>query len=324
MKKAPTKKRVEKSLFIVAIGAIVILLGCATAYMYFTKSGLFAKSSEDDVAISSDPIFTIGDYPKIDASTATQPLAIAFMKNFTGETSVDVSKLNFTKTHQAYEKLIGGEVDLILVTQPSEDELALAKKKKVELEVIEVVKEGFVFFVSADNPVESLTTDEIQQIYTGNIKNWKEVGGPDLTIKAFQRPRNSGSQTGMVSLVMKDKKIMSAPKENYIEGMAGIVNLVSSYNNSRDAIGYSYYYYATTMYEDIDSNVANGIKFVSVDGVQPNTDTIKSGKYPFKTSYYIVINKAASEESPTRKLVEAMLSPRGQNVALEAKYVPAR
>lgn len=215
-------------------------------------------------------------------------------------------------------------MDLLVVTEPSEEELKLAEEKDVELEVIPVVKEGFVFYVNSQNPVKSLTLEQVQDIYTGKITNWKEVGGKDSKIKAYQRPENSGSQTGMYSLVMKNKEIMEAPKEDLIETMFEIVNLVSNYDNGEASIGYSYYYYATTMFQTIDSEVAGNIKLLGIDGVKPNNQTIQDGSYPYNTAYYIVINKADDENSAARKLANEMLSKRGQKVAQEAGYVPVK
>lgn len=303
---------------IISIIAIAIVIGaCIGAYFYFTKD------NDNNEVVSTSPIYTAESFPKVDASTATQPLVRAFFKDFTG-TSDENIEFNFTQTHQSYEKLINGDVDLILVTQPSEDELELAKAKGIELEVIPVVKEGFVFYVNAENPVDNLTLEQIQGIYSGEITNWSEVGGENLAIKPYQRPENSGSQTGIIELVMKDKKLMNPLTENVVATMAGIINLVSSYDNGKASIGYSYYYYATTMYQTIDKEVANNIKLIGIDGVKPNAQTIKSGDYGFNTSYYIVINKAASEDSRARKLANAMLSTRGQHAAEEAGYVPVK
>jgi phosphate transport system substrate-binding protein len=106
--------------------------------------------------------------------------------------------------------------------------------------------------------------------------------------------------------------------------MADIINSVASYSNNPGAIGYSYYFYATTMYSDENAAMANNIKLLKIDGVAPNAESIKSGTYPFRTAYYIVINKASPADSSTRKLQEAMLSPRGQAVAAEAGYVPVK
>ena len=117
---------------------------------------------------------------------------------------------------------------------------------------------------------------------------------------------------------------MEAPKENLIGSMEEIVNMVSSYQNGKNAIGYSYYYYATTMFETIDQTVASNIKLLGIDGVKPNNQTIKDSSYPFTTAYYIVINKADPEDAPSRILANQLLSERGQKVAEDAGYVPVK
>lgn len=308
---------------------VIIVFLCIRAYDYVIKledeQNQTSKelNQEEIESISAEPIFTLENYPKVDASLATQPLTDAFIENFTG-TLPSEEELNYSNTHPAYVKLINGETDLIVVTEPSKEELELAKQKGVELEVIPVVKEGFVFYVNEKNPIRNLSLAQIQDIYTGDITNWKDLGGNDASIRAFQRPENSGSQTGMYSLVMKDKKIMEPPKEDLVDSMFAIINLVSSYDNGENSIGYSYYYYATTIYDDMDKEVADRIKLLAVDGVEPNYETIKNDSYPLGTAYYIVINKDEPEESNTRKLVDAMLSNRGQAVAKEAGYVPVK
>lgn len=308
---------------------LIVIVGCLFSYKYFigksssNQSNVLKNENSSDIEIESTPIFSLSEYPKVDASLATQPLTNAFIKNFVGE-NIDIDSLDYTNTHPGYVRLINDEVDLIVVTEPSEEEMKLAKEKGVELEVIPVVKEGFVFYVNSNNPVDSLTIEQIQKIYSGEITNWSEVGGNDEEIIPYQRPENSGSQTGMLSLVMKDKKIMEPKTENLVDTMSEIIDLVSNYDNGKNSIGYSYYYYATTMYQDIDSTVAEGIKLLKVNGVEPNDETIKNDEYPLNTAYYIVIRKDEPENSNTRKLVEAMLSERGQNVAKEAGYVPIK
>lgn len=313
-----------KKIGTILIMAIIIFI-CIGAYNYVIDLEDEQNKVEDELTaqIETTPVFTLENYPKVDASLATQPLTDAFIENFTGEKPSE-EYLDYTNTHPGYVRLINDEVDLIVVTEPSEEELKLAEEAGVELEIIPVVKEGFVFYVNEKNPVKSLTLEQIQNIYAGEIKNWKDVGGNDKEIRAFQRPENSGSQTGMYSLVMKNKKIMEAPKEDMIETMSEIINLVSSYDNGENSIGYSYYYYATTMYDGIDKEVADRIRLLQIDGVEPNYETIKDNTYPLETAYYIVINKDEPEDSNTRKLVKEMLSTRGQAVAKEAGYVPVK
>lgn len=314
------KKAVQIIVVLLLMAAIVA--GCIFAYSKFTSKDTEENKGEETKKeeVSNEPLFSLKEYPKVDASLATQPLTNAFFENFTGE-KVNEEELDYTNTHPGYVRLINDEVDLIVVTEPSEEELALAKEKGVELEVIPVVREGFVFYVNGENEVEDLTLEQIQKIYTGEITNWSEVGGADAEIVPYQRPANSGSQTGMLSLVMKDLDIIEPKTENLVETMSQIINLVSDYDNGLNSIGYSYYYYATTMYDEIDSEVAQGIRLLGINGVKPTSETIQNGTYPIQTNYYIVINKNEPADSNTRRLVEAMLSERGQQVAEEAGYV---
>lgn len=318
MEKDMKKKKGVANIITIVICLVIIALGYV-AYKYFTNTNDLKNQNEPEQVeekISTEPLYTDENYPKVDGSTATAPLAEAFEANFKGK-KIDEVNVEHSKTHKAYEKLINKELDLILVTSPSEDEEKLAEKANVELEVTKVVNEGFVFFLNKNNPVDSLTVEQIKKIYSGEITNWKEVGGNDEEIIAYQRPNNSGSQTGMLDLVMKDKKIKEAPKEDIAMTMSEIIDAVSNYDNKESAIGYSYYYYANTMY------LSDEIKLLKINGVEPNNDTIKNGEYPILTAYYIV-NRKDDMSSEAESLKENMLSTRGQKVAEEAGYVPCK
>ena len=305
-----------KTLILTLLIMVVITVGCIFAYNYFTSDNTDVSVNEEQKSI----LFTLDNYPKVDASLATQPLTDAFAAAFTGEKNIPDDWYGYTNTHPAYLRLIDKEVDVIVVTEPSEDELKYAKDKGVELEVTPVVREGFVFYVNANNPVNSLSLAQIKKIYSGKTVNWNEVGGNAGAIRPFQRPANSGSQTGMLSLVMKDTKLMTPLKEDLVETMESIINLVADYDNGENAIGYSYYYYATTIFETIDEEISNKIKLLAVDGVKPSNETIKNGEYTLNTAYYIVTRKGDTSEE-AQKLVNAMLSEEGQRVAEEAGYV---
>ena len=198
------------------------------------------------------------------------------------------------------------------------EELQMAKDHKVELEVVPIVSEGFVFLAHTKNPVQNLTLSQIRDIYTGRVTNWKDIGGQDVTMVAYQRPINSGSQTGFLDLVMKDQKPMTPPTEKVIGLMGGLIDAVASYKNIPDAIGYSYYYFVVDMWGNED------VKLLSVDGVYPDKHTISSGQYPLRTAYYAVIRADEPENSPVRKLLSWILSGEGQQVAEEAGYVKVR
>ena len=310
----------EKNKWIINVLLIIIMilvvLGCILGYFYFTKDKTkpIIDPEEKKAIQNQEKIFSEEDYPRIDGSTATLPLAEAFKSNFTG-TDIKEIEITHSKTHNAYVNLINGDTDLILVTYPSEDELKLAEEKNIELEVVPIVKEAFVFFVNKENPVDNLTLEQVQDIYSGKINNWKIVGGENEKIIPYQRPENSGSQSGMLSLVMQGKKMIQPPTEPIAQSMADIVDVISDYNNGKTSIGYSYYYYATQMY------TTDTMKLLSINGVEPSYDNIKTGLYNIQTAYYAVIRKDETENSDARKLLNAMKSERGQDVAKEAGYV---
>ena len=265
------------------------------------------------------PRFTKDNYPKVDGSTATIPLSenIAMkLLSLTGEQGKAFIKHN--TTHNAYVNLIDGKADIIFVTEPSTEELELAKKSGIELEVVPVVKEAFVFLVNKENPVDFISAKQLQDIYQGKIKNWKELGGSDKEIIPYQRAENSGSQTIMLNMVMKGISIMDAPKELKPAEMAGLIEVIAAYDNSDKAIGYSVYYFANSMYNK------ETIKFVKIDGVDPNNETIKSSKYPFTSAYYAVLKKTEPKDSNARKLLAWILSDEGQKLAEKSGYVPLR
>ena len=166
-------------------------------------------------------------------------------------------------------------------------------------------------FLSVDN----LTTDQIRAIYTGEITNWKQVGGEDAEIVPFQRNEGAGSQALMKKLVMGDTPLMQAPEEYYPGEMGMLMSAVKSYDKSANAIGYSVYYYAH------DMEMAEGLKLLKVDGVEPNRDTIRSGEYPHRNAYYCVIAHDAPVNSPTRILYDWLMTPDGQALLESEGYV---
>lgn len=257
------------------------------------------------------------DYPVVDGSTATIPLSEGFAASVM-QTTVEEARqyILHNTTHDAYINLVDGKADIIFVTSPSQEELDYAGEQGVTLQLVPIVNEGFIFLTAAENPVNDLSFQQVQDIYRGKITNWKEVGGSDTEIIAYQRPTNSGSQTGMYDLVVPENEIAKAPTEMRMQGMGDLVEAVADYENSPGAMGYSYYYYVTDMW------INEGVKLLSVDGVKPTPATISDETYPIMTHYYAVIRGDEPEDSDTSKLLSWILSDEGQSVAKQAGYIP--
>lgn len=244
--------------------------------------------------------------------------------------------VTFSTTHSAYERLIASKpnptasilsqntamdpehpVDLILATAPSDEEQALAVSQGVDLVVEPFCLDAFVFIVNSDNPIDSLTSDQIRQIYAGEISDWADLGSPTAArIEAYQRPKNSGSQTAMEQLVMRGAPL-SAAQANYIsDGMAELVAQVGNHDNGRRAIGYSYLHYVEGLYK------SGAIKVLAVDGVQPSPENLRSRPYPYTTAYNAVYRQG---EALPADFVQWMLSDQGQqSIAQAGYYIPLR
>ncbi|HWQ80133.1 MAG TPA: substrate-binding domain-containing protein [Anaerovoracaceae bacterium] len=297
-----------------ALLAVLLMTGMLTGCSPGTpgEGGSSSGGETGDVRLYLAP----EDYPRVDGSTVTIPLSEAFAATVM-HLSIEEARqyILHNKTHSAYINLVDRKADIIFVTSPSEEELTYAKDSGIELEVVPIVSEGFVFLASSDNPVDGLSLQQIRDIYSGKIINWKDVGGADKKIIAYQRPENSGSQTGMLDLVMGSDGIMEAPTEKVIAEMGGLVDAVAVYTNEEDAIGYSYYYYVTDMW------LNDKVKLLAVDGVYPDKETVSDGSYPIRTAYYAVLRSDEPKDSNARKLLEWILSKQGQQIAEEAGYV---
>ncbi len=247
----------------------------------------------------------------IDGSTATEPLTEAIGQYF-GRPGIGGQH---NTTPDAYENLCSRVASVIFVTTPAPEDLAIAQEAGVELEVIPVVREALVLLNNTENPVSSLTQAQLRDIYTGKITNWKEVGGEDALIMPYQRDTRSGSQSVFLQTLMKDTPPKPPLKDLLTDSMGRLIDQISSYDNAKNALGYSMYYYVTRMYTSAT------LRVLAVDGVQPSAETIASGEYPLGTHYYAVLRKDTPEDAPERALIRWLLSEEGQRVAVQAGYV---
>ncbi len=270
---------------------------------------------------NSTPEVSAGDFAelwdRIDGSTATIPLTEGILKHWLELSDEQASqRVSHSKTYNAFVKLIDGDADLIFVTSPQEEWLDTGRQQGVEVEVIPVVKDALVFLANTKNGVDTLTQQQLKSIYTGEITNWKNVGGSDSAIRPFQRPATSGSQALFLQLLMKDTEPTQAVPDLEKASMSGLIDAVAAYDNAESALGYSVFYYATDMY------MKDTVKLLGVDGVVPSGETIADGSYPLITYYYAVIRKDTPKTDPARKMIDWLLGEEGQRVAEEAGYVP--
>ena len=216
-------------------------------------------------------------------------------------------------THGSYMNLIEGNADIIIVARPpSEDELLAAEQAELRLEFKPIALDAFVFVVNETNPVNDITLDNIQNIYTGEITRWLKLGGSLGEIHTYQRNRNSGSQELMESLVMHGEPMIESP-DMILESMMGPINAIS---DDPLGIGYSVYFYAAFIFPH------ERVKMIAVDGVPPAFENIADRSYPLTTEVYAVIRGDAPQESVERLLLDWLQTAEGQAAIAQSGYVP--
>ena len=246
-----------------------------------------------------------GDIPVIDGAAALLPIYAGFVQSIYPESSViyngedyDASSaMHYTNTRGAYKDIVDGNADIIICAQPSDEQLQYAKDNGVELEMVPIGSDAFVFIVNDSNPVNNITIEQIRGIYSGEIKNWKELGGKDIPIAAMRRNKNSGSQTALEKL-MGDTPI----KPDY-------TTLFGS------PIGFSFRYYVTGMLGE------GGVKILTINGIAPTAGTIADGSYPVAGNIYAIYRKGETNEN-VQKAIDFMLSPEGQKIVEQSGYIP--
>jgi len=175
---------------------------------------------------------------------------------------------------------------------------------------IPCAKDGITIFLSENNPVSELSIKQLGSIFSGKIRNWKEVGGPDAEIKLYGRENSSGTYVFFQEKVVKGDY---APSCQTLPGTAAVVNAVSK---DKYGIGYGGAAYAT------------GIKHCKVkkDDKSPaflaTTETIAKGQYPITRYLYMYLRNRPTGD--LKKYIDWILSADGQKVVTEVGYFPVK
>ena len=278
---------------------------------------------------------SFGSYPNIGGSSFAVAMVIEFARQHLGFTDKNANEFVVsTSSHYAYINLIlrGSNtasfvfseniamdgyhpIDLIIADEPFDAELRMAEGQGVALVTKPVCYDAFVFITYKDNPVDSLTLDQIRDIYSGKITNWKEVGGEDIPIVAYQREKDSDCQRAMINLVMKDTPMIPPESFRAISNAGYEADIVTEFRPDKASIGYAYRYHIDNLYK------GENIKILKINGVSPDEVNLKSGLYPITALYYGII-RGGEENSPGGKFLDWMISKEGQQCIRQAGYIP--
>lgn len=339
------KNKIAKKVYIIIV-SLFFVVGIGIVFSVVNDANMeefteYVDRTSNITTLDRESSFKINEnLPHLDGATALYPVYVAFAnavypKEITGKlfSSPDSRDddgnqneyVKCTTTIGAYDSIIDGKADIIFVASPSKEQEERALENNVKLEFVPIGRDGFVFFVNSINPINNVSIDEIKAIYSGEISNWKTLGErqglkwetiPLMLlgdIRAFQRNNGSGSQT-YIRKLMGNTKLKTPITEDVQDFMSGIVHSVAlNYKNYRNAIGYSFRYYAQEMVDN------KGVKFLSINGVYPSKESISNESYPLSGSFYAVVRDDASKE--VRDFLEWIKSNEGQELVEKIGYV---
>ena len=296
--------------------------------------------THDSVEITGIENISLENYPRVDGSTSAEPLNLIIAAKLLGveyvfykgigvsipgvyySGSVLWNKIQCSQTHNAIINLIDNQTDLIIVARKmSADEKEYANNARVSLIETPIAIDALDFILNAQNTVNSLSVEQIQNIYLGNIINWNEVGGANEEIIPFIRNSNSGSQEMMNEIVMNNTGMpdwtVSYADELTLSSMLFVYSELMA---NKNGICFTPHYYKE--YQVLGTDL-NNIKTLAVNGIMPNKNAIENKTYPFIANVYVSIRSDLDHNSMAYKLYEWLQTKSGKNVIEESGYVPS-
>lgn len=235
-----------------------------------------------------------------DGSTSMNKVIGALGESFEADTGITVS-YNATGSGAGIQAVFEGRCDIGLSSRRLKDE-----EKAKGLEETILAYDGIAIIVNSQNPVNGLDLETIAKIYTGEITNWKEVGGNDRQIVLIGREAGSGTRDGFESITGTEGKC------KYRQELTSTGDVITSVASNADAIGYASL-----------ASVKNTVKAVTVDGVVPSEETVKNGTYVVQRPFVLVTKKGVKLSESAQKFFDYATSEAANEIISLAGVVPA-
>ena len=235
-----------------------------------------------------------------DGSTSMSKVIGALSEAFESDTGITVT-YNATGSGAGIQAVGEGRCDIGLSSRSLKDE-----EKASGLEETILAYDGIAIIVNPANPVADLDVEAIAKIYTGEITNWKEVGGNDAEIVLIGREAGSGTRDGFESI--------TDTKDNckYRQELTSTGDVITTVSSNPDAIGYASL-----------SSVKDAVKALTVDGVAPSEETIKDGSYVVQRPFVLVTKKDTALSKSAQKFFDYITSKDANEIVSSAGVVPA-
>lgn len=235
-----------------------------------------------------------------DGSTSMNKVIGALGEAFEADTGITVT-YNATGSGAGIQAVQEGRCNIGLSSRNLKDE-----EKANGLEGTILAYDGIAIIVNPDNPVSDLNIETIAKIYTGQIKNWKEVGGNDAEIVLIGREAGSGTRDGFESITDTEDKC------KYRQELPSTGDVITTVASNPGAIGYASL-----------ASVKDTVKALTVDGVVASEETIKDGSYVVQRPFVLVTKKDAALSKSAQKFFNYITSEAANKIISGAGVVPA-
>lgn len=274
-----------------------------------------ATSSTADASSTAGNTSSASDTTKADDSSATEELSGTLSMN--GSTSMEkvikavngafmeknkgvTVNLNLTGSGTGIQEASEGKCDIGNSSRKLKDDEA----EKLDATVIGL--DGIALVVNPTNKLEDITIEDLAKVYSGEITNWKDLGGDDKAIVVIGREDGSGTRDGFESIVMGDKQPQYAQE---LESTGSVINAVSTTDG---AIGYASL-----------ANVDETVKALKIGGVEATEENVKSGAYEVQRPFICATLKD-SDNKLVKAYLDFILSEEGQALVLAQGSVPVK
>lgn len=290
----------KKLISLIAGAAIVAAAtgcsGTATSSVAGTSSAAGTSASEASSTAAEELSGTLSMNGSTSMEKVIKAVNGAFMEKNKGVTV----NLNLTGSGTGIQEASEGKCDIGNSSRKLKDEEA----EKLDATVVGL--DGIALVVNPANKLEDITLEDLAKVYSGEITNWKELGGDDKSIVVIGREDGSGTRDGFESIVMGDKEPKYAQE---LESTGSVINAVATTDG---AIGYASL-----------ANVDETVKALKIGGIEATEENVKSGAYEVQRPFICATLKS-SDNKLVKAYLDFILSEEGQALVLAQGAVPVK
>ena len=270
----------------------IITVLCAAVMALSLFAGCGPKANDNGT--------TTGGTVSTDGSTSMEKVIGALGESFMEANSGTTFTYNPTGSGSGIQAVSEGRCDIGLSSRAlKDDEKASGLKETI------VALDGIAIIVNPQNPVKDLSLEQIAKIYTGEITNWKDVGGEDAEIVLIGREAGSGTRDGFESIT-KTKDVCQ-----YRQELTSTGDVITTVSQNPNAIGYASL-----------AAIKDSVKALTVNGVAPTEATVKDGTYLVQRPFVLVTKEGAALSETAQKFFDFVTSADAASIISAAGAVP--